>query len=334
MSTILADTELVKKTHDKPVHFAGLNAFRFLAAALVVLVHVEETRKQLGKVDFSLGVSDAMGGLSVTFFFVLSGFLITFLLLKEKLSFETIAIKKFYWRRVLRIWPLYYLITFIAFALLNNTHLFPEFADKTVYEKAPANILLYIALLPNLAWISGLQIIYANQLWSVGVEEQFYLFWPLIVKKITPDKVLHFMVGLIVFFVVVRNAAAFLDHHSYLPFSHEVLGFVNSYLTVTRISCMAVGGIGAYFYFYKPDIIATLISSTTVDVLAVALIVYLGATNKYIPYVMYEAYSALFCYIILSASCKTSSILKFENRFWRWLGSVNSRWYVRGWNTC
>jgi peptidoglycan/LPS O-acetylase OafA/YrhL len=328
METTIELPEVIKKPKDKAIHFAGLNAFRFLAASLVVLVHVEEIRKVLGVTRFSLGVSGTMGGLSVTFFFVLSGFLITFLLLKEKDSFSTIEVKKFYWRRVLRIWPLYYLIIFIAFAIINNYTLFPELADKSVYEKAPANILLYITLLPNVAWINGLQIIYANQLWSVGVEEQFYLVWPLIVKKLTPVKILYFMIGLVGFFVLVRNAAAFLENHPLLPVSHEVLGFINSYLTVTRISCMAIGGIGAYFYFYKPSIIDTLISSTIVDVVVISLVICLGIKNIYIPYVMHEAYSILFCYIILSASCKSSSILRFENSMWRWLGNLSYGIYM------
>jgi peptidoglycan/LPS O-acetylase OafA/YrhL len=312
----------------KAIHFEGLNAFRFFAASLVVLVHAQGTRKDLGNFSFSLGISDAMGGLSVTFFFVLSGFLITYLLLKEKADNKTIAVKKFYWRRVLRIWPLYYLIVFIAFALLNNTSLLPSIADRTVYEKAPTNILLYLTLLPNIAWIIGSQIIYANQLWSVGVEEQFYLFWPLVVKKLKPTGVLYFMIGLILFFITVRNGAAFLERRHIAVVPLNTLGFINSYLTVTRISCMAVGGIGAYFYFYKPQLVARLLSSTIIDVLVIALVLFLGAKNVYIPYIMHEAYSVMFCYIILSASCKSSSVLKLENSTWRWLGNLSYGIYM------
>lgn len=54
------------------------------------------------------------GGHAVTFFFVLSGFLITYLLLKERERMGTIKVKKFYLKRVLRIWPLYFLLIFIG----------------------------------------------------------------------------------------------------------------------------------------------------------------------------------------------------------------------------
>ena len=56
-----------------------------------------------------------LGGLGVIFFFVLSGFLITYLLLKEKEQTGTVNVKKFYARRVLRIWPLYFFIVLLGF---------------------------------------------------------------------------------------------------------------------------------------------------------------------------------------------------------------------------
>ena len=57
------------------VYFKGLNAFRFIAAALVVLVHLEDATKKLNVGSFHLFPSPNIGGIAVTFFFVLSGFL-------------------------------------------------------------------------------------------------------------------------------------------------------------------------------------------------------------------------------------------------------------------
>ena len=95
-------------------YFKGLSTLRFFAAYFVVLHHAEEIRKKYELIhlkDYSLFRN---GSLAVTFFFVLSGFLITYLLLKEQKRTNTVAINKFYIRRVLRIWPLYFLLVFLG----------------------------------------------------------------------------------------------------------------------------------------------------------------------------------------------------------------------------
>ncbi|WAC01923.1 acyltransferase family protein [Lacinutrix neustonica] len=97
----------------------GFNELRFIAAFGVVVHHLELYKKR-GKMlslydSFLKDFIDGLGLNMVYLFFVLSGFLITLLLLKEKNNTNKIDIKKFYIRRVLRIWPLYYLITIISF---------------------------------------------------------------------------------------------------------------------------------------------------------------------------------------------------------------------------
>mgnify|MGYP000751166612 CR=1 FL=1 len=96
-----------------PIYFKGFNGVRFIAASAVIVHHIEEY-----KAVYLFGRDDLwarpfvyqLGRLGVALFFVLSGFLITYLLLAEKQKTGTIAIRKFYIRRVLRIWPLYFLI--------------------------------------------------------------------------------------------------------------------------------------------------------------------------------------------------------------------------------
>ena len=81
-----------------------LTGLRALAALMVFAGHASKD----GLLPEFLGISYSMQG--VFLFFVLSGFLITYLLLKEEEITGTISIKDFYIRRVLRIWPLYFLI--------------------------------------------------------------------------------------------------------------------------------------------------------------------------------------------------------------------------------
>ena len=93
---------------------------RFFAALAVVITHVELLKGQYGKPNLwqSNKLIFELGALGVVFFFVLSGFLITYLLLEEKTTTNTINIKKFYLRRILRIWPLYIRIFVAGFFII------------------------------------------------------------------------------------------------------------------------------------------------------------------------------------------------------------------------
>ena len=125
------------------------------------------------------------GRMGVTLFFVLSGFLISYLLLTEKQVAGTIAVKKFYWRRILRIWPLYYLLVIVTFIVLPRFGVFaiPKYtALLPVYFKY--TFPLFILLLPQVALSVFEPVPFAEPLWSIGVEEQFYLLWPLLMKYV------------------------------------------------------------------------------------------------------------------------------------------------------
>src|ERR671912_1560048 len=98
----------------------GLNGIRFIAAFLVILDHLELYKSYFGfKTFWPNTYSSHLGSLGVTIFFVLSGFLITYLLLQERTT-TGISIRNFYTRRILRIWPLYYLLIFISFFLVPH----------------------------------------------------------------------------------------------------------------------------------------------------------------------------------------------------------------------
>lgn len=97
----------------KSIHLPGLNGLRAVAALSVMWSHTfQDTFGDWGTVGFKLPVV-ADG---VTMFFVISGFLITYLLLNEQEKSQTVSIPKFYMRRILRIWPIYY--AYMAIALI------------------------------------------------------------------------------------------------------------------------------------------------------------------------------------------------------------------------
>ena len=168
-----------KKTKPKAkVYFPGLHGLRFFAAMMVVFSHVELMKDYHGYPNLyssNLAIYES-GRMGVTLFFVLSGFLISYLLLTERKVTGSISVKKFYGRRILRIWPLYYLLVFLTFIVLPRITFFavPKYS-ALMPEYFWYTLLLYVFLLPQVALSIFEPVPFAEPLWSIGVEEQFYL---------------------------------------------------------------------------------------------------------------------------------------------------------------
>ncbi len=113
------------------------------------------------------------GQLGVKLFFVISGFLITTLLIKEKINTRGINLKKFYIRRFLRIFPVFYLYILVVLAIGWYLHL-PT--DKLAFGMAALYLTNFIITSSNWSIVHS---------WSLAVEEQYYLLWPSVFKKST-----------------------------------------------------------------------------------------------------------------------------------------------------
>jgi peptidoglycan/LPS O-acetylase OafA/YrhL len=146
-------------------------------------------------------VSVAHAGMyGVDLFFVLSAYLITVLLLREKDVRGALNVRAFYLRRILRIWPLYYLFVGLAALIpfLNPEHYF-----------SLRYVLPFLFLIGNWSFIVfGIQKTVAMPLWSVSVEEQFYLFWPPLVARLSRRQIIAAAVIMICVANVFRPFAA------------------------------------------------------------------------------------------------------------------------------
>ena len=101
-----------------PLHFKGLNALRFFAALFIIIYHTTGGFHDTMSPTYKLFFQNLVIG--VDFFFLISGFLIIYLLLVEKQNTGSIHIGKFYLRRVLRIFPLYFLIVGLAYGVYHQ----------------------------------------------------------------------------------------------------------------------------------------------------------------------------------------------------------------------
>lgn len=160
-----------------------LDLLRFAAFLMVFLSHVvpgdESFFAQLSVPHSAAAVIIAMaagGAFGVDLFFVLSSFLITTLLIRERRAYHTVDVRSFYVRRALRIWPLYF--TFLLFIAPLVHYILPADELQAKY------LVAFVALAGNWACVAwGYPHSVAGPLWSVSIEEQFYLTWPWIVRQ-------------------------------------------------------------------------------------------------------------------------------------------------------
>lgn len=188
-------------------HYRSLDGLRGLSIIIVVLSHFGTN--QFLK-PYNILIDSSLG---VHIFFVLSGFLITTLLLKEKIKSGEISLKRFYIRRILRIVPVLYLFLFTLMAFNQYFKLKIEPLDFTFS-------LLFLKNLP----VTGS--VFTAHLWSLSVEEQFYLAFPILLAFST-KRYLFLMLFLVTFIPLI----------SILGFNRPDILFANPVVKIfTKIS--------------------------------------------------------------------------------------------------
>lgn len=205
----------------------GFDGLRGIAAIAVVLTHLRSF-KILG--DSGL-VPIINGEAGVQLFFVLSGFLITMLLIKENDGFDRVSLKNFYMRRAFRIFPVFYfsmafvtLITIFIYPVANGKSLF--FAYSYLYNFIPR------------VWKSP----QLGHTWSLAVEEHFYLVWPFIFCLFYQNKrkflqiitfcfiILSFFLNIWLINVENLNNTFNIERWSFISGSNILIGCLNALL--------------------------------------------------------------------------------------------------------
>ena len=306
------------------IYFENLNAIRFIAVFLVIICHVEALKDFFGiERVIDISQSGLLGRVGVVLFFVLSGFLISYLLFKEKEVTNTISVKKFYIRRILRIWPLYFLIVSFTFFIVP----FVEFLIVDGYDKQilwfelPKKILLYVAFLPNLACVIYGALPYVSITWSIGVEEQFYLLWPWLNKKIKNKWTMVFSI-IIGYFLIKR-------YMFYLP--QNVFKVFKIFWATVLIDCMAIGGIFAILLYQNNTIvnfIKSFLFKKTVQWVVLFLVIFLIYNNFNQKDFYCEIYSIFFGILILNFAANPNRIFSMENKVLNYLGKISYGIYM------
>jgi peptidoglycan/LPS O-acetylase OafA/YrhL len=237
----------------------GLRALAALAALAVFVDHAEQTQEWVGFEHFDGNQMTSLGRQGVEVFFVLSGYLITLLLLRERARFGAVSLRRFYARRTLRIWPLYYVVVFLLWVVLPWAVQFApqpilalsEIHTRTLGAPGDPRLSLYLLFLANLSFWLYPHVLCGAHLWSLGVEEQFYLVWPVIFRFVPRP--------LAVFAALVSLKVGL---HMAVEYHHEI---VSSFLSpdgtflalelskMCHYEAMALGAAAAYVAFHHRE---------------------------------------------------------------------------------
>jgi len=295
-------------------HYPALDGLRGVAILMVVFLH------NFGFMNYFF-----FGWLGVDLFFVLSGFLITDILMNslDKPHF----LRNFYMKRILRIFPLFYLIVILCLFILpaiKSLHL-----DVHYYKE---NQLWFWTYLQNWLFIikepQGEKFLLHT--WSLAVEEQFYLVWPVIILLFRKPKVLLTIALIILVLTGVLRYIVWISKVEDLAYS--------SLYTFTRIDGLCIGSAVALLLRINPGFLK---KYTTLIVLLMAVINFgfyfinnhRSFTLPYLAFIGYTTFAVLFGLLVYEAVTGKSKIIKFllENRPLKFFGKISYGLYVYHW---
>ena len=307
----------MSKDSYKTKYFKELNSLRFIGFIGVFFGHVffsnspEIINSKLYATLFSYG--KILGFISIDSFFVLSSFLITWKALEEIKFTNAFQFKNFLIRRSLRIWPLYFLIVFLGFLIeYFKSYYFLE------SEKLPSiwNFILFILNYDIIE--NGYNFLFFMVfMWSISVEEQFYVFWAIIIKWFNKYLLaISFLIILIslLFRVCFINDSLSLNFH-----------------TVSALGNFGIGALTAILAFKYPHFISKLQSLTRNTILFVYLIIFsffilmpFLIENNFFIITQRVLFSIFFSFIILEQSYCDKSIVKVSRiKYFNFFGKIS-----------
>lgn len=290
-----------------------LDTLRAIAVLLVVFSHWVPSKSSV------FGIP--LGFVGVNIFFVLSGFLITSILLKNKQLAIDLGIgkkqliKNFYAKRVLRIFPIYYITVFLLFFFKNN--LDTNIENSIGYHLTYTSNFYYYTIQD---WDPAI-----SHLWSLSVEEQFYLIWPwiiLLIKNKPLKKVIYVFIGIGLFSQIIAMDSVW-----------------NIILPNSNFDAFGLGALLSWNFIFDKDKINDFYKKLTrltililiifISAMIVIMKLNLGLLNANIPFVVSLLTLWLLITVILNKDSK-SILFKYlwNNRALIFLGKISYGIYL------
>jgi peptidoglycan/LPS O-acetylase OafA/YrhL len=255
----------------------------------------------------------SFSSVGLDFFSVLSSFLITWLILNEYNTFEQFNLKNFYVRRILRIWPLYFLIVAIAYVAI-------PLISSLLNTESPS--------LPSIGWFlsftSNYYAGYINEnfvffllfLWFIAVEEQFYLVWGFLLKYFN-----NYFEYLCTFLLVIYFVIAYFFSTPTFPSFYDTINYIPNFVIGAYLAKISVSKNTLYSNLEK--LTSTFWIALYLFTLII-LIFYNTIFSNQLEHLKHIVLSILFAFIIFENSFRTKSMFAFgQNKILSYLGKIS-----------
>jgi len=289
-----------------------LDSIRTFAVICVIIYHWGD--------KFTIELFPSIGNLGVSIFFVLSGFLITSILLIEKEKIEEnssiklkfSAIGNFMMRRILRIFPIFYLMLIILY-----------FGEKILPNPIPKDWNYYFLYLHNFLiyfrhqWPGGK----VGPFWTLAVEEQFYLIWPWFIFFVKKK-----FIKLIIIISILLGIIS-----TYFLSLNPLSGQYSQVLTICCIHSFCIGALLSYFSIYKYHILEKYYSTLkTISIITLVFYVYIIFINQSLLFLERLLESMITMFLIYSILLNKTQKIDFilSNRILISIGKVSYGIYL------
>jgi peptidoglycan/LPS O-acetylase OafA/YrhL len=296
----------------------GFDGLRALAVLLVLVAHASSTWDYV----FPQVVLKIIGngGIGVRIFFVISGFLITFLLLKEMKKTGRIDLKSFFIRRSLRIFPAFFTYIFVIFCLsfsgvinLSNSHIISAATFTWNY----GHLWLPMSSIDQ-TWFVG-------HFWTLALEEQYYLVWPALLVLLGIKKSLKMAIIIIALMPLIRVSSYFI-----FPENRGQLGMMFH----TALDPILIGSIGALL-FYNNERFPKNIINNIFCAICITFVLFISPSVE--PYISgydpvigttLESLSILYVILWLQTNPKSKFTKILETKWIVFIGSISFSLYL------
>jgi peptidoglycan/LPS O-acetylase OafA/YrhL len=285
----------------KRKHFHTLDAIRFFSFLLVLLLHIPHEKSSI------ISFFSKSGGIGVSFFFVLSGFLITYIILFEKKNYGFLSLKKFFIRRILRIWPLFYAMILFAYLTPYILNLLKISSSNDGYEPNLLTSLLFLENYKMMITNSFPNTSPLRVMWSLCIEEHFYIIWAIILKFIPSKKT-----PILIFVsIIIANISRFVYNFYDL----------NTIDIFTNIDYFAFGAIPAYIVILKESLLRKIkkislmfkyfFTVTTISLIFLIPNIDSGNTNHLLPTIFGFLFSTVLLFTLPS-----TNFVHINDKYW------------------
>ena len=307
----------MNKDSHKIKYFKELNSLRFIGFVGIFFGHVffsndiEIVNSKIYSTLYSYG--KILGFISIDSFFVLSSFLITWKGLEELKVTKKFQFKNFLIRRSLRIWPLYFLVIFLGFLIEFIKSYFTQDISSLPSFWSFILFILNFDIIKN-----GYEFLFFMVfMWSISVEEQFYIFWALVLKWFQN----HLLkISLLIILISIIFRIYFIDDSLNLNFH-----------TVSALGNFGVGALAAIAAFNNSILITKIrdFSKTQIVIIyLISLIIFIAipSLQNHDLFIVIQRvlFSFVFAFIILEQTYCQQSIFKLSRiKYFNFFGKIS-----------